>query len=288
MASIYKKRGIWYLSVMHNHKRLTVSLRTKEKVVAMRLKLQVEYELLSNLLGVNQNYEEMPFSQLARIYLKTNHGWSNRTIELNKMVLNRYLNGNPLPSNPTSRAIYVRTINACWNWGLKNNYVKNPHKLTGDTKGESRMRVLNNQELTSMTENARPILFRKFISLAYYTGARRGEIAHTSLDMIQGDSLIVKGKSGTRVVKLTRQAKSFFDEFNFKPSYISHQFKKESRRLGIDDIRFHDLRRTFGYNLIKQGKPIYEVSKLLGHSSVTVTERHYAPLLTTEIEEFTL
>jgi len=50
----------------------------------------------------------------------------------------------------------------------------------------------------------------------------------------------------------------------------------------------HDLRRTFGYNLIKQGRPIYEVSKLLGHSTVTTTECHCAPLLTTDIENFTL
>ena len=50
----------------------------------------------------------------------------------------------------------------------------------------------------------------------------------------------------------------------------------------------HDLRRTFGYNLIKQGKPIYEVSKLLGHSSVITTERYYAPLNATDVEEFFL
>ena len=30
------------------------------------------------------------------------------------------------------------------------------------------------------------------------------------------------------------------------------------------------------------------VSKLLGYSSVTTTERHYAPLLTTEIDDFIL
>jgi len=52
--------------------------------------------------------------------------------------------------------------------------------------------------------------------------------------------------------------------------------------------RFHDLRRTFGYNLIKQGMPIYQVSKLLGHASVTTTEKHYAPLLATNVEEFVL
>ena len=60
------------------------------------------------------------------------------------------------------------------------------------------------------------------------------------------------------------------------------------KRLEIPDARFHDLRRTFGYNLIKQGMPIYQVSKLLGHASVTTTEKHYAPLLATDVEEFEL
>ena len=59
-------------------------------------------------------------------------------------------------------------------------------------------------------------------------------------------------------------------------------------RLEISDARFHDLRRTFGYNLIKQGMPIYQVSKLLGHALVTTTEKHYAPLLATDVEEFVL
>ena len=69
---------------------------------------------------------------------------------------------------------------------------------------------------------------------------------------------------------------------------MCHHFKKEVRRLKIKDARFHDLRRTFGLNLIKQGMSIYKVSKLLGHKSVRTTERHYAPLLATEIDDFVL
>ena len=92
------------------------------------------------------------------------------------------------------------------------------------------------------------------------------------------------------MVKMNTQAQDIINSleslWSYTKSYVSHKFKKEVRRLGIKDARFHDLRRTFGYNLIKQGRPIYEVSKLLGHSSVTTTERHYAPLLTTEIEDF--
>ena len=94
------------------------------------------------------------------------------------------------------------------------------------------------------------------------------------------------------MVKLNEQAKEVLNEqkslWNYSKDFVSHKFKKECRKLGIKDARFHDLRRTFGYNLIKQGMSIYKVSKLLGHKSVRTTEQHYAPLLTTDIEEFVL
>jgi len=76
--------------------------------------------------------------------------------------------------------------------------------------------------------------------------------------------------------------------WSYSKDYVSHKFKKEVRKLEISNARFHDLRRTFGLNLIKQGMSIYKVSKLLGHKSVRTTEQHYAPLLTVEIEDFTL
>ena len=66
---------------------------------------------------------------------------------------------------------------------------------------------------------------------------------------------------------------------------LAINLKKEVRKLGIKNARFHDLRRTFGLNLIKQGMSVYKVSKLLGHKSVRTTEQHYAPL-TVEIEDF--
>ena len=104
--------------------------------------------------------------------------------------------------------------------------------------------------------------------------------------------MVVRGKSGRRIVKLNSQAKDIIHSqkelWNYSKDYVSHKFKKEVRRLGIKNARFHDLRRTFGLNLIKQGMSIYKVSKLLGHKSVRTTEQHYAPLLTVEIEDFTL
>jgi site-specific recombinase XerD len=38
----------------------------------------------------------------------------------------------------------------------------------------------------------------------------------------------------------------------------------------------HRLRDTFAVDLLTKGVPMEEVSKMLGHESITTTERHYA------------
>ncbi len=292
MATLYKNRGIWYITTSIGSKRITRSLRTKDKRIAWKLKPAVELELLSQLSGVKQRAKDVPFDELVRLYLEADHNWSKRTKELNDYVFESYQSGKPLLTNPTSRAIFVRTINACWNWGLKQGLVKKAFKLEGDTIGESRHRVFSEKELKLLFDQISDNRFNLFVRFAYYTGARSGEIRHISKENLFSDYIVAYGKTGKRIIKLNNQSqeiiKQLDDLWNYTKSYVSHKFKKEVRRLGIKNARFHDLRRTFGYNLIKQGRPIYEVSKLLGHSSVTTTEKHYAPLLTTEIEDFVL
>ncbi len=52
---------------------------------------------------------------------------------------------------------------------------------------------------------------------------------------------------------------------------------KACRRAGLPRIAWHDLRRTCGIRLLRDHKlRMEEVSRWLGHSSVRVTERHYA------------
>ena len=292
MATLYTKRGIWYLSVSANKQRIARSLGTRDRKLAVKLKPGLELELLYELLGLAQNKTDMPFTELAAKYLKSDHGWSKRTKELNDYVFSSYLSGKPLPSNPTSRAIFVRTINTAWNWGIKKGLVQKAHKLEGDTKGEVRSRVFSSKELQLLFENIIPSDFNAFVRFAYYTGARSGEIRQQSDDEVYPTYLQVHGKTGKRIIKLNSQAQDLLNKetrlWSYTKNYVSNRFKSECRRLGSRNARFHDLRRTFGYNLVRQGMPIYEVSKLLGHSSVRTTEQHYAPLLTVEIEDFEL
>jgi integrase len=267
-------------------------LGTKDKKVAKALKTYVETSILQELTGFKESSLDLSFAELVSRFLKASHPWAPATYEMNRYILTAHLGGKPLPTNPTSRAIHIRHINQCWNWGLKNKLVKKAHIIPGDTKGESRDRVYTECELNLMFTSIKDDSFNSFVRFAYYTGARSGEIRSISRNNVLEDSLVARGKSGRRIIKLNGQAKEIIHNqdvlWNYSKDYVSHKFKKEIRKLGIKNGRFHDLRRTFGLNLIKQGMSIYKVSKLLGHRSVKTTEQHYAPLLTVDIEDFKL
>jgi site-specific recombinase XerD len=57
--------------------------------------------------------------------------------------------------------------------------------------------------------------------------------------------------------------------------YIAPVFKKAGLA-GQGHMMSHRLRDTFAVDLLTKGVPLEEVSKLLGHESITTTERHYA------------
>ena len=295
MASVYRKStGVYYLAVTFQNSRITRSLGTHCYETAKKVTPQIEKQILSELIsGVNEKKpQNLSFNNLVSKYLKyQRHDWANSTRKRNKELLKKYL-VNGFPDNSTTKAMTIRVINACNNWGFKHGLINKPIKIEGGSKWESRNRVLSDSELKTLLDEIKDNRFNLFVRFAYYTGARSGEIRSISRENIFSNHIVAYGKSGKRLIKLNHQAQEILDGldelWDYTKDFVSHKFKKEARRLGIPDIRFHDIRRTFGYNLIRQGRPIYEVSKLLGHSSVTTTERHYAPLLATEIDDFVL
>ena len=57
-----------------------------------------------------------------------------------------------------------------------------------------------------MFDKITPHHFNMFVRFAYYTGTRSGEIRRISRDNVMEDSLVVRGKTGRRMVKLNSQA----------------------------------------------------------------------------------
>jgi hypothetical protein len=63
------------------------------------------------------------------------------------------------------------------------------------------------------------------------------------------------------------------------PQRLREVMAQGSARAKIPSLTPHTLRHTFGTRWLQAGGDIYKLSKILGHSTVAVTEAHYAHLL---------
>ena len=65
-----------------------------------------------------------------------------------------------------------------------------------------------------------------------------------------------------------------FGKFYF-PDYASHQWKLACRRVRIEDVSFHGIRKSFASWLAQSGCRPFALRDLMGHASVTTTDRYY-------------
>lgn len=166
----------------------------------------------------------------------------------------------------------------------------------GLKKSEPRERYLSEDEETKLLKVCAPDLSMT-IALAIDTGLRRNELFSLTWPQIDFQRGIIRTTAETkssrdRPVPLPpRSAQNLAQLSRPKPlGYVLINPKTETRFIerekglenarrnaGLATLRWHDLRRTAGCRwLQREGKTMAEVSVLLGHSSVTVTERHYA------------
>ena len=138
------------------------------------------------------------------------------------------------------------------------------------------------------------------IRLLLLTGCRRGEIVQLRWAEIQHDALMLKdGKTGARKVPLNSQGRCILErrprgesEFVFPSPFDPSRPRSPELRLwhrarreaGIEDVRLHDLRHTVASHAVMNGVPVPVVSRLLGHSNVSMTLR-YAHLGDRDIED---
>lgn len=55
---------------------------------------------------------------------------------------------------------------------------------------------------------------------------------------------------------------------------IAKQWDRIRKTAGLPELRLHDLRHQFASFLVNDGRTLYEVQAILGHSSSRVTERY--------------
>ena len=169
-------------------------------------------------------------------------------------------------------------------------------------ESEPRRRYLSDVEYEALMEHAGEYL-KPMIAFAVHTGLRLQEqlsLMRSQISEERREILITDSKNDApRVVPL--------DDVSLRISlqsipYIStpwvfHKKNGEryfkltrglvgaAKRAGIKDLRWHDLRRTFGSWKLQAGVPLEIVSKLLGHKNITQTVRSYAFLNTKQLHD---
>jgi len=184
-----------------------------------------------------------------------------------------------------------------WEWIDANpvpGYLKRRAKR-GLKEGAPKTRYLGEGEESRLLATADPETGRA-ITLSIDTGLRRDELFSLTWPQIDFQRCIITviGKGGRkRTVPLPLRSAAILGRlprFGGDPGYVlinpetgtryvqmNKGLTAAFRRARIDRLCWHDLRRTAGCRwLQRDGKSMEEVSILLGHSSVLVTEKHYA------------
>ena len=164
--------------------------------------------------------------------------------------------------------------------------------------------IQSREEITKLLVQC-PKGIREIVTLAVGTGMRLDELIHLQWADIDLDRRLIavhRGRHGTtksgkarhipildtlvpflRELALKRGgAKLVFPGEDGKPRSkpgVRFPFKQAASRAGLPpQLRFHDLRHTFASHWVLDAGDIFRLSKILGHSNVTITQKVYAHL----------
>jgi len=202
--------------------------------------------------------------------------------------------------SPVSLGIQIRTLKAFFNHQIKYGLMeKNPtHGLKLPKPPKKKIRFLSQDEIETFLGKVDNPDYHDLFVTYLNTGARHNELLPDSFTWddvdLKGRRLQLTGKGSSGYVPMNnivheilsrRKASGLEYPFPMSYSYLYKKFKKYMKKAEIDNVTLHDLRKTFGSLLIAQKVDIFRVSKLLRHSSVTVTESHYIEILDRDLED---
>ena len=138
-------------------------------------------------------------------------------------------------------------------------------------------------------------------AIALYTGMRKGEIRGLKWDCVDlrmrqitvrrsycdHVKALKENTKGNRIryvpinpalrnvlIGLQNKSKGDFVVTDFSFHHCYRRMKSLAQKSGVKRIRFHDLRHTFASHFMMAGGTIFDLQKILGHSTIAMTERY--------------
>lgn len=205
---------------------------------------------------------------------------------------------------------YLRNLKAFFNWLDDMDFVKQtPMRKIKELPAERKPRqFITDEQIIRLMRSFDKSYFSEYrdyaiVMLLLDTGMRLGECLCQTIDNIDIvkqcvylDADITKGRKSRTVFFSSKTAKEVRKWLQFKDRYCESDylfpskatkvpmdirvfeggFRKYLKRAGLPEgISPHNLRNNFAKRCLVAGMDIYTLSRILGHSSVTVTEKAY-------------
>lgn len=201
----------------------------------------------------------------------------------------------------TTVHLELRSLRAAFYTALKWELIeKNPFSKVALPRIDEKAPVfLTREEFARLLEHIPHPWFRALVVIAVLTGLRRSELANLRWSDVDFERRLLqvqtvasyRTKTGKRRIvplnnladqvlrALSNEAKGSFvfseTGERMNPQWMSILYARYARRSGLGDkTRFHGLRHSFATWLVQDGVSIYHVQRLLGHSTIKVTEMY--------------
>ena len=203
---------------------------------------------------------------------------------------------------------YLRNMSAFFGWCVEEDLIlRSPVKRGDYIKVERRpLEFVSDEDFRKLLRNMNTASFSEYrdsiiIQLLLDTGMRVNECLLIQVTDVNLQKRYIylpaensKGKKGRYVFFSDKMATQLQRWIKYKDRYRDSDFlfctnkgkflevsnfeknvRKYAQRIGLKDIHPHVFRNNFAKRFLMSGGDIYTLSRLLGHSSVTVTEQAY-------------
>jgi integrase len=213
---------------------------------------------------------------------------------------------------PTTVNIELRTLKSAFRMGVRWNMLRRS-PLEGISLArvpERQPAYFSRQEFQRLLDAIREPWLRDVVLFAAVTGMRQGEILSLSWNQVDLETRVARltssasfrTKTGKRrtvplgetAIQVLQRRKPGIESglvFTLRGKrlmrrWVTTKLRRYVRQLGMDPrLNYHSTRHSFASWLALDGVSIFQISKLLGHSDVKITQHYYAHLEPGELHE---
>src|SRR6059058_4405066 len=312
-GTIYKRGNSWCVGFVVNGRRVRETVGPNKRIAERVLSLRMTQVLENRYFPPNRQLGRMPFKDFAQMYLeregallKSIRTERNRVLawarefgsrslgQITREEIEAWRRNKMTKCRPATINRALSRLRRMFSLGVEWELLEESPlaRIRFLRENNARTRYLSLQECQRLIASCIAPHIRALVGVALHSGMRLGEILNLrwyDLDFASGFILVRDSKNGeSRHVPMDATLSALFRAYPhrlgtdlvFSSSRggrivdVRTGFLNSCKRVGLTDLHFHDLRHTFASQFVMAGGDLYILKEILGHKSITMTQRY--------------